>query len=249
MVVGEEERGEGAVGRALREEPVDDAKNIFQAIVRDGALAAEIRLQVGHEQRCGDAFAGNIADDQAEAVGAELKEVVVIAAYGARGITVTGIVERLNRRADLRKKTALDFVGDFEFLCGATVEFLFGSSGAALGFESVGNLVETDEGERVAVGIAEASGDAAPDGSLFAEERRLGEVADLTGFGVELDAAEARGVLEANAASGPFLIFGEDVFGDEGQARGAADEFEVERVGLGDDEGEDGLAVGRGYGD
>ena len=44
VVIGEEECGEGAVGRVLREELVDDAKNIFQAIVRDGALAAEIGL-------------------------------------------------------------------------------------------------------------------------------------------------------------------------------------------------------------
>lgn len=55
-------------------------------------------------------------------------------------------------------------------------------------------------------------------------------------------------MLEADAAFGPFLIFGEDVFGDESQAGGAADEFEVERVGLGDDERENSLAVGRGYG-
>ena len=74
MVVGEEERRERAVGRVLREELVDDAKNIFQAIVRDGALAAEIGLQVGHEQRCGDAFAGDIADHEAEAVGAEVEK-------------------------------------------------------------------------------------------------------------------------------------------------------------------------------
>jgi len=214
MVVGEEERGEGAVGRVLREELVDDAKNIFQAIVRDGALAAQIGLQVGHQQRSGDAFAGNIADDQAEAVGAELEEIIIIATYGARGITVTGIVERLNRRADLREKTALDFVGDFEFLDGAALEFEFGGGGAALGFEGVSDFVEADEGESVAVGIAEARGDAAPDGSLFAEERRFGEVTDLPGFRVEPDAAEARGVLETDAALGPLLIFGENVFGD-----------------------------------
>ena len=113
----------------------------------------------------------------------------------------------------------------------------------------MGDFVEADEGESVAVGIAEAGGDAAPDGSFFAEERGFGGVADLAGFGVELDAAEARSVIEADAAFGPFLIFGEDVFGDESQAGGAADEFEVERVGLGGDEGEDGLAVGRSDGD
>ena len=144
MVVGEEERGEGAVGRVLREELVDDAKNIFQAIVRDGALAAQIGLQVGHQQRSGDAFAGNVADDQAEAVGAELEKVIIIAAYGARGITVTGIVERMNRRAALRKKTALDFVGDFQFLGCAAFELLeLGGGRAALGFKGVSDFVRS----------------------------------------------------------------------------------------------------------
>jgi hypothetical protein len=217
VVIGEEEGGEGAVGSVLREELVDDAKNIFQAIVRDGALAAQIGLQVGHEQRGGDAFAGNVADDEAEAVGAEVEKVVIIAADGARGITVTGIVERLNWRADLRKKTALNFVGDFEFLDGATVEFEFCGSGAALGFEGVGDFVEADEGERVAVGIAEARGDAAPDGGFFAEQRGLDGAAGCVGVvRIELDATEARGVLEADAAFGPFLVFCKDVFGDEG---------------------------------
>ena len=201
MVVGEEERGEGAIGRVLREELVDDAKNIFQAIVRDGALAAQIGLQVGHEQCSGDAFAGNVADDEAEAVGAEVEKVVIIAAYGARGITVTAIVERLNWRTDLREKTALDFVGDFEFLGGAAFEFEFGGGRAALGFEGVSDFVEADERKGVAVGIAEAGGDAAPDRCFFAEERRFGRVANLPRFRIELDAAKAWSVLEADAAS------------------------------------------------
>jgi len=151
----------------------------------------------------------------------------------------------------LWEKTALDFAGDFEFLGGAAIEFEFGGVGAALSFEGVGNFVEADEGEGVAVGIAEARRDAAPDGRLFAEERRFGgdRVAHLASFGIKLDAAKARSVLKADAEFGPFLIFGEDVFGDECQASGTADEFEVERIGIGGDEGEDGLAVGRGNGD
>lgn len=113
------------------------------------------------------------------------------------------------------------------------------------------DFVEADEGESVAVWIAKAGGDAAPDGRFFAEERGLSDscVTDLASFWVELDAAETGGVLKADATFGPFLVFSEDVFGDEGQASGAADEFEVEGVWFGGDEGEDGLAVGRSYGD
>jgi hypothetical protein len=251
VVVGEEKRGEGAVGRVLREELVDDAKNIFQAIVGDGALAAQIGLQVGHEQRGGDAFAGDVADDKPEAVRAEVEKIVVITAYGARRETVAGVVQRGNRRTELRKKAALYFVGDFEFLGGAAFEFEFCGSGSALGFKRVRDFVEADERERVAVGIAKARGDAAPDRRFLTEQRRFGGscAANLTRFGIELDAAQARRVIEANSAVGPFLIFGEDVFGDKRQARGAADEFEVERVGLRCDQREDGLPVRRSYGD
>jgi hypothetical protein len=149
----------------------------------------------------------------------------------------------------LREKTALDFVGDFELLGGAAFGFDFGGGGAAFGFESVGDFVEADEGEGVAIGIAETGEDTAPNGSFFAEERRLDGVVDAARLEVELDAAEAGSILEADAALGPFLVFGEDIFGDEGDTGGAADELEVEGVGLGGDEPEDRLAVGRGDGD
>jgi len=80
---------------------------------------------------------------------------------------VTGIVESVDRGTQLGKKTALDFVGDFELLGGAAFEFEFGGGGAALGFQGVSDFVEADQGEGVAVNVAEASGDAAPDGRFF----------------------------------------------------------------------------------
>jgi hypothetical protein len=191
VVVGEEEGGERAVGSVLREELVDDAKNIFQAIVRDGALAAEIGLKIGHEESCGDAFTGNVGDDEAETVRAEVEEVVVVAADGARGETSAAIVEGLDGGTELGEKAALDFVGDFELLGGAAFRFEFCGVGAALGFEGVRDFVKADEGEGVAIGVAEAGGDAAPDRGFFAEERGFDSVAHGASFGIELDAAEA----------------------------------------------------------
>jgi hypothetical protein len=249
VVIGQEERGEGTVRSVLGEELVDDTKNIFQAILRDGALAAEIGLQIGHEESGGDAFAGDVADDEAEAAWAEIEKVVIVAAHSARWIAVAAIVERGDRGANLGEKAALDFAGDFEFLSSAAFEFEFGGVGAALGFESVGDFVEADEKESVAVKIAETGRDAAPDVCFLAEEGRPDSGADGARFGVELNATEARSLVEADAPFGPFLVFGEDVFGDEDHARGPADELVVLRVGFGCDQGEDGLAVGRGHGD
>jgi hypothetical protein len=247
VVIGEEERSEGTIRSVLGEELVDDAKNIFQAILRDGALATEIGLKIGHKESGGDAFAGDVTDDEAEAAGTEIEKVVIVATDSARWIAVTAIVERGDRGANLGEKATLDFAGDFEFLGSAAIEFEFGGVGAALGFEGVSDFVEAHEREGIAVGISEARGDAAPDGGFFAKERGLGGcVADLGRFGVEFDAAKARSVLEADSAFGPFLVFGEDIFRDESEASGAADEFEVERIGFGGNERENGLAVRRG---
>jgi hypothetical protein len=44
MVIGEEEGGEGAVGRVLAEELIDGAEEALRLVERDGALAAEIGL-------------------------------------------------------------------------------------------------------------------------------------------------------------------------------------------------------------
>jgi hypothetical protein len=56
-------------------------------------------------------------------------------------------------------------------------------------------------------------------------------------------------VIEADAAEGPLLIFRDDIFGDEDDLRGTADEFVLHGIGLRGDEREDGGTVGRSYGD
>lgn len=234
----------------MREELIDGAEEALGLIEGDGALAAEIGLQIGHEKSGGDALAGNIADDQAETVGAEVKKVVIVASHGACREAVTRVVEPVDRRANLRKKAALDFVGDFEFLRGAAFDFEFCGGGATLGFEGVSDFVEADQGENVAVNVAEARGDAAPDGGFLAEQRRLDGAADRAGVGgIELDAAEARSVIEADAAARPLFIFRDHIFGDEDDLRGTADELVLDRIWLGGNEGKNGGAVGRSDGD
>jgi hypothetical protein len=151
----------------------------------------------------------------------------------------------LDGRTELGEKTTLDFVGDFEFLGGAAVEFDFGGGGAALSFEGVSDFVEADEGERVSVDIPEAGGDAAPDGGFFAEEGRFDSRADAAGFGIKLYPAEARSVIEADAAERPLLIFRDDIFGDEDDLGGTANELVLGRIWLGGNEGKNGGAVGR----
>ena len=67
----------------------------------------------------------------------------------------------------MREQAGLHLLGNFEFLGGATFGFEFFGDGAALGFDLVRNLIETDEGIGIAVGILEAGKDATPNGSGF----------------------------------------------------------------------------------
>ncbi len=55
--------------------------------------------------------------------------------------------------------------------------------------------------------------------------------------------------MKADAAFGPLLKFGEDVFCDQDDMGRAADEFGLGRIGLGNDESENRGTVGRSHGD
>ena len=55
--------------------------------------------------------------------------------------------------------------------------------------------------------------------------------------------------MKADAAFGPFLKFGQDVFCDQNDMGGTADEFGFGRIGLGNDQRENRGAVGRRDGD
>src|SRR5216684_657840 len=79
IVFGEEESGEGAVGCVVAKELVDGAKEALGLVEGDGALAAQVGLQVSHQEGGGDAFPGDVADDETDALAAEIQEVVIIA--------------------------------------------------------------------------------------------------------------------------------------------------------------------------
>ena len=116
IVVGEEDRGVGRVGGVLEEEAVDGLEEELWFVASEGELAAEVGLEVGHEQSGGDAFAGDVADDEAEPLVAEGEEVVVVAADVAGLNADASVVEGLQRRESLREEAGLDLAGDLELL-------------------------------------------------------------------------------------------------------------------------------------
>src|SRR2546422_7888425 len=66
VVFGEKEGGERAVGSVVAEKLVHGTQEALGLIESDGALAAQIGLEIGHQESGGDSFSGNVADDEAE---------------------------------------------------------------------------------------------------------------------------------------------------------------------------------------
>src|SRR6266436_7084053 len=145
IVFGEEKSSEGAVGSVFAEELVHGTQKMIGLLLGNGAEAAKIGLQVGHQERGGDSFAGDVCDDEAEAVLAEVEEVVIVAADLASLDADAAVFESGERREGLREQTRLHVLGDFEFVGGAAFGFLLCDDGAALRFHGVGELIETDE--------------------------------------------------------------------------------------------------------
>src|ERR1700751_6147527 len=80
VVLGEEKRGEGTAGSVLAEKLIHGAEESLGLIQCDRRLAAQIRLQIGHQQSRRDAFSGNVADHQTQTFAAQIEEIVIIAA-------------------------------------------------------------------------------------------------------------------------------------------------------------------------
>jgi hypothetical protein len=139
----------------------------------------------------------------------------------------------------------LHLLSDFEFLGGAAFGFLTFGGGPALGFDGVSDLIKTDEGERVAVGIPKAAEDGSPNWRSV--------IAGSTGIIWErrlclqsvLEAPEPRIGKKVDAALTPFAKLCEHVFGNEGDMGCAPDLLELFGVWAGDAEREIGCAIGR----
>src|SRR6266478_4211916 len=56
VIFGEEESGERTVGRILTKEPIHGAHQSLRLIESDGAQAAQVGLEIGHQESGGDAF-------------------------------------------------------------------------------------------------------------------------------------------------------------------------------------------------
>src|SRR5260370_317017 len=165
VVFGEEESGEGAVGGVVAKELVDGTKEALGLVEGDGTLAAQIGLKIGHQESGGDAFPGDVADDETDALAAEIQEVVIIATDFASLDAQASIFEGFEWRLRLGEETGPDLFGNFDFLRGTAVGVPTLWPGAAPALGGRGFLVATNQRKGIAVEILEASKDAAPNRS------------------------------------------------------------------------------------
>jgi hypothetical protein len=224
VVVGEEDGGVGAVGGVLEEETVDGLEEELRLVAGEGVLAAEVGLEIGHQEGGGDALASDVTDDETEALVTEGEEVVVVAADVAGLDADAGVVEGVEWGKGLGEEAGLDLLGDLELLGGAALRLEAFGGVAALALDLASDLAGAEEFEGVAIDVVEA-------GDGGSEEGLLGRV------------------MEPHTAVVPELIGGVDVFGEKADLGVASDELVVLCARLGSDEGEDGGAVGRGDGD
>jgi len=245
VILGEEECSEGAAGSVLAEESIHGAEEALWLIQRESGLAAKIGLEIGHQESRGDSFSRDVTDDQAEAFSAQIKKIVIVAAHLARLVADARVFERAHAGKSLWKQPGLHLLGNFQFLGGVAFGILTIGDGAALRLDGMSDFVKTDEGKRIAVGIAKAAEHGAPDwrsmirgiGGIIRERRlRLQSM---------LEAPKPRVGKKMDAALAPFAEFGEHVFGNEGDVGGAADLLKLLGVGARDDEREVGGTVGR----
>src|SRR5262249_48835243 len=117
--------------------------------------------------------------------------------------------------------------------------------GAALRFDRAADLVEADEGERVAIDVFESREDAAPRGTVLPCRRMPRRSVGVSPLSIVDDPSKAWRASEPNAASSPLGVGGGYVLRHEDHLRRPSDEPGLGRLGADLDQRENCRAVGR----
>src|SRR5260370_40564029 len=80
VVLGEEKGGESTDGSIVAKELVHGAHQSVRLIESDGAQAAQVGLEIGHQESGGKSFSGDVADHKPRPPLAPLAEVVIMTA-------------------------------------------------------------------------------------------------------------------------------------------------------------------------
>src|ERR1043166_6327501 len=163
-------------------------------------------LQACHQKSSGYSFPYNVANHQPQLVSAQLQKVVKIPANLESLDAHRRIFQGGKRGTFLRKEPGLYLPRKFELL--AITAFGFGPLHvrSALLLHFTRDFRATEKRKRITIHVFEGSRDGAPRLSCWP-------------------------MMKADATLAPFLELGKDVFGQEDNSRGTADEFVFFRFG------------------
>ena len=168
----------------------------------------------------GASLAGNVTDNQPQALWSEIQKVEVVPAYLSRLQAGTFIGDGFQLRPNLRKQARLHLLGDFQLLGYAAFGFEFLSVRLPAQFQASPHLIEPFQSKQIPVGIFKACEGSTP--------RRV-----------------LRRRQEMNPALAPFFVLGVDIFGHKKNPAVAANKLVFGLVGLGCNQRKIRAAVGR----
>src|SRR5215469_6347396 len=240
VVVLREEQGRERCIRCVRAKKlVDCLQEAFGRVDGGRALAAQIGLQVRHQQRRRDSLPRNIADHQSKALAAKIHVVVIIPADLSSLDADARVIQSLERRLRLREEPRLDLFRNLQLLCSAALGLQLLFPPAPLGVDLTRNLVESYQLKRIAVEIAETCKYAAPNRFRYVRRRPL--------VIVDLDAPQPRRMRKTHAALAPLPVLRGDIVGQQNDTSGSTNEIIPGRVRLRRQQPKNGAAVGRRY--
>ncbi len=206
VVDGGEEAGDEFVVGGVGFDGVIEAADEFGDVGLQFAEGVDAGLEAGHEERGGQAFAGDIGDDEEETAVGHGDVVIIIAADGTAGMGTAGEFEARQNGRGLGEEAPLNIGGLFEVVGQQAFGVLdFDEAGV---FDADGGDVGEDGEEAESFGV-EGVKDV---GGIDVED------ADDLRFGLQGDGHEAFDFLLDDGLGGFEKIIGGDVLNEEGGA-------------------------------
>src|SRR5882757_2741124 len=107
VILAKKQSGIGAVGSVVIKQLVDRVQQTLRLVPCNDALAAQVGLQIRHQESAGNSLPGDVTQHQTESFLAQIEKVVVIAPDLARLNTSAGILEGFQHRKRLGKEPGL----------------------------------------------------------------------------------------------------------------------------------------------
>jgi hypothetical protein len=147
VIFSEEKCGVVAVGSIFIKQLIHRPQELARLLCGDRALAAQVGLQIGHQQSARDSLTCDIANDEAKPVLAQIQKIVIVSPHLPRLKTRARVFQSASCRHSLRKEPRLHLPCDFQFVRGATFRFDLLGDRAALRCNSECQFVEASKAE------------------------------------------------------------------------------------------------------